>query len=279
MNENISHWLIDGNAYIFRSYFGVPKRTDPWGTPNNAVYGVAKMLLNIIHHHHPASIIFVLDGGRETFRNQLYPKYKGNRPARPDDLMCQFPLIDRLLDAFGIPKIQIKNYEADDTIGTLCRVLPGEKVIVSGDKDLGQLLNDQVKIFNYAQAEWTNAEDFKYEWDIAPCQLPDLLGLIGDRVDNIPGVAGIGRGAATLLLQAYLSIDAIYDIIQHVKPDKIRNALQFGKDAAFLSRALATIKTDVLIPEGFKTWLYHFDHEEIESFFHIMGFNDLKENL
>ncbi len=245
-------YLVDGAGFIFRAYFAIRGLTDSQGRPTNAVFGVARLLLRLLREHEPSHMAVVFDAPGKTFRNDLYPEYKATRPPVPEDLIAQIPLIDRLVEALGMPTLRISGVEADDVIGTLCRRAEAEgceAVLVSGDKDLLQLVSDRVRVYDLNRDEigkWYEAEDVRERFGVDPPRVIDALALMGDASDNVPGVRGIGEKTARKLLETYGSLDGVYAHIDELK-GKQREHLEEGRDTAYLSRELVTIKTDVPI--------------------------------
>ena len=188
-------YLIDGSSYIFRAYYGV--RADlstSDGFPTNAVYGFATMLLKFLREYEPRYLGMVFDSKGEVFRNEIYPEYKANRDEAPEGLQLQFPKIFELVRAFSIPMLAMEGYEADDIIGTIARAQEGSKVVlVTGDKDFCQLVSEDVTLVDTMRERVTGVEEVHEKYGIGPEQMTDFFALVGDKVDNVPGVAGVGR--------------------------------------------------------------------------------------
>ena len=246
-------YLLDGSSYIFRAFFALPPLTNSSGLPTNAIYGFANLMLKFLKDQQPEYLAVILDAGRKTFRNELYQDYKGNRPEAPPDLIPQFPYIRKVLDAMDIFPMELEGFEADDLIATLSRRFAAdgiEVVIVSGDKDLMQLVAERVKILDTAKAKWIGLEGVREKFGVTPEQVVDVVGLMGDAVDNIPGVKGIGEKTAIALIQKFESLENLYGHLNELESiglrgtNRIRKALTDGKEAAFLSRRLATVETD-----------------------------------
>lgn len=245
--------LVDGSALIYRAYFAIPANfTTASGLHTNAIYGFATMFRRIFSGRKPERGAVVFDAPGPTFRDEKYPQYKAQRPAMDPALREQLPYIDRLVAAHEFPLLRISGYEADDVIGTLAR--QGEKagmevVIVSGDKDFAQLVSDRVTMLDTLQNITYDPELVRKKWGVPPSRFVDLLALLGDKVDNIPGVPGIGQKGAVQLLEAYGSLDGIYASIDQLK-GKQKQTLLDHRDQAYLSRELATIDTHVPLPVG-----------------------------
>lgn len=246
-------YLVDGSSYIFRAFFALPPLSNSSGLPTNAIYGFANTMLKFLKDQQPDYLAVILDAGRETFRNELYEDYKGNRPEAPPDLIPQFPYIRKVLAAMDIFLMELEGFEADDLIATLSRQFTAdgiEVVVVSGDKDLMQLVAERVKILDTAKAKWIGPEGVREKFGVAPEQVVDVVGLMGDAVDNIPGVKGIGEKTAVALIQKFGSLESLYAHLNELEnlglrgTSRIRKALTDQKEAAFLSRRLATVRTD-----------------------------------
>lgn len=255
-NDNPRLFLVDGSSYIFRAFFALPPLTNSAGLPTNAIYGFINMMLKFIKQHQPQYLGVVLDAGRETFRNELFADYKGNRPEAPPDLIPQFPYIRKALEALNLPLLELQGYEADDLIATLCNTLSSqayELIVVSSDKDLMQLVTDGVKLLDSAKDRWIGAQEVKAKFGVEPEKIVEVMGLMGDAVDNIPGVKGIGEKTAIALIQQFGSLENLFEHLDELEKTKlrgaarIRTALEKGKRDAFLSRDLATARIDVPI--------------------------------
>ena len=249
-------FLVDGSSYIFRAFFALPPVINSAGFPTNAIYGFTNLMLKFLKQHRPDYLAVVLDAGRKTFRNEMFTDYKGNRLEPPTDLVPQFPYIRRALEALNVPLFELPGYEADDLIGTLCETLCGEDcelVVVSSDKDLMQLVTENIKLFDSAKSRWIGAAEVIARFGVEPHRVAEVIGLMGDAVDNIPGVKGIGEKTAIALMQRFHSLEHLFDHLDELETTPLRGAarlrkyLEEGKEAAFLSRALATIKKDVPI--------------------------------
>lgn len=246
-------YLIDGSSYIFRAFFALPPLINSSGLPTQAIYGFATMMLKFIKDKQPQYLAVVLDAGRETFRNEIFQDYKGNRPDAPPDLIPQFPYIRKVLDAMNIFPLELEGFEADDLIATLSQRFSSDEievVIVSSDKDLMQLVGGRVKILDTVKSKWIGIEGVKEKFGVTPDKVVDVVGLMGDAVDNIPGVKGIGEKTAIALIQKYDSLENVFDHLDDLEStglrgvSRIRRALVEGKETAFLSRRLATVRID-----------------------------------
>ena len=247
--------MVDGNNLLFRSYYATAYNgnlmKNSKGFPTNGLFGFVNMINKIIEEEKPTYMIVAFDKGK-TFRHNEYKEYKSGRSETPDELKMQFPIAKELLTYMGIKYYEIDNYEADDIIGTFSRYCEKdtnyEGLIVSSDKDLLQLISDEVEIKLLKQKDYIryNKKTFNEDYGIEPIRIIDLKALMGDSSDNIPGVKGIGEKTALKLLQDYNSLDGIYQHISELSP-KLQEKLLTDKDNAYMSYHLATIIKDVPI--------------------------------
>lgn len=246
-------WLIDGMAYVFRSYYGMRPLAAPDGTPVNAVFGLGMTLQKFLKDHRPELAACCFDAGVATFRNELYPPYKANRGEPPADLLPQFDLCRELTARMGFATAVSPGFEADDIIATLTgRLLENghQVVIVSGDKDLAQLLQPGVRLYDLARDRWRDECDVPGWLGVQASQVVDLQALTGDTVDNVPGVRGVGPKAAAALLGAYRNLDAVYDDLDGIERLPLRGAaglrrrLEEGRAMARLCRQLVALRND-----------------------------------
>jgi DNA polymerase-1 len=270
--------LIDGNAIMHRAYHALPPLTGRNGQLLNAVYGFTTMLFKVINDLKPHYLIVAFDTGKPTFRQAEYLGYQSKRPHMDEELSGQFPLVLELLEAMGIPVMTKEGFEADDVIGTLARKAAkgknqvDEVVIVSGDRDLLQLVNDKTKIFmpvkGISEAELVNPERVKEKMGVPPESVVDFKGLTGDASDNYPGVPGIGPKTAIQLLEKYKTIDNLYRNLENVRKEfgeNIFEKLKEGEDLAKLSRKLATIIVQVPVEFNPQKSLFEFREKEREK--------------
>ncbi|MCB9729113.1 MAG: DNA polymerase I [Deltaproteobacteria bacterium] len=242
-------YLVDGSTYIFRAFFAIRSLSSPEGLPTNAVYGFTAMLLKLVREEKPDALAVVFDKSGRSFRNDLYAPYKAHRPAPPPDLVPQFPLVRDVTRAFNIPALEMEGYEADDIIATLAtraRREGIETVIVSSDKDLMQLVGPGVRMLDTMKDVIYDEAGVLEKMGVRPEQIVDFLALLGDSVDNIPGVPGIGKKTAADLLGSYESLDGIYAHIEAMK-GKRRENLETFREQAYLAQKLATVACDVPI--------------------------------
>ena len=248
-------YLIDGSAYIYRAFYAVRHLSTSSGIPTNAVYGFIGMLNRILREKGPSHIAIALDAPGPTFRHDLSPDYKATRPKMPEDLAKQIPFIKRLIEAFGIPSIEIPGYEADDIIGTLAAWASGlgaKVVIVSGDKDLLQLVTPQVQMWDTMKDEVFGPAEVEEKFGVPPGQLVEVMGLAGDSSDNIPGVPGVGPKTAQRLIKEFGSIDNLLSKLEKIPREKEREKLKAHAEQATMSRELAEIKCDVPLEKGWE---------------------------
>jgi DNA polymerase-1 len=244
--------LIDGSGFIFRAYHRLPPLTDPQGVPVGAVFGFTSMLWNLIEAARKSPeddyLAVILDAGKQSFRNELYDQYKANRPEPPDDLIPQFPLIRDAVSALGVPCIEKANFEADDLIASYAEaaMAAGMTVtIVSSDKDLMQLVRPGLTLLDTMQNKRFGEAEVMEKWGVAPGQLAEVLALMGDSVDNVPGVPGVGPKTAAELVNLYGSVEGVLANLERIKKPKLKENLALHADAARLSRILVELKRDM----------------------------------
>ncbi|MCL9782884.1 DNA polymerase I [Vibrio sp. S4M6] len=250
--------LIDGSSYLYRAFHAYPGTMSNGEIPTNAVYGVVNMLRSMMRQYPSDRIAVVFDAKGKTFRDDMYPDYKANRPPMPDDLRCQIEPLYNVIKALGLPLISIEGVEADDVIGTLSdqAAKAGIPVLIStGDKDMAQLVNEHVTLINTMTNVILDREGVIDKFGIPPELIIDYLALMGDKVDNIPGVPGVGDKTATALLQGIGGLDTLYQQLDDIAALSFRGSktmakkLVDNKDNAYLSYELATIKLDVELDE------------------------------
>ncbi|HLS23254.1 MAG TPA: DNA polymerase I [Pseudogracilibacillus sp.] len=243
--------LIDGNSILFRAFYALPLLHNDKGVYTNALLGFTNMLLNILEEEKPTHILVAFDAGKTTFRHEKYKEYKGGRQKTPPELSEQFPLSRKLLEAFNIPHYELDLYEADDIIGTLTKEAEEanwEVKVISGDQDLLQLVSDQVTVDvtrrGISEVESYTPDKLAEKMELSPEQIIDLKALMGDSSDNIPGVPGVGIKTATRLLKQYGTLDNVYANLDEISGKKLKENLEKHKEAAYMSRELATIHRD-----------------------------------
>ena len=274
-------YLIDGSSYIFRAYYGV--RADlstSDGFPTNAVYGFATMLLKFLREYEPRYLGMVFDSKGEVFRNEIYPEYKANRDEAPEGLQLQFPKIFEMVRAFSIPMLAMEGYEADDIIGTIARAQEGSKVVlVTGDKDFCQLVSEDVTLVDTMRGRVTGVGEVREKYGIGPEQMTDFFALVGDKIDNVPGVAGVGEKTASALISEYGNLDGVYGNLEKLRPAVARR-LRENRADAYLSRELVTIKTDVEVGTGTEDFRYGgYAVEDLQKIFSELEFDKLLDEI
>lgn len=251
--------LVDGSSYLFRAFYAPPHLTNSAGEPTGAIYGVVNMLRSLLKKYKPSHMAVVFDAKGTTFRNDIYAEYKAHRPPMPDDLRSQIEPLHRIVKALGLPLLCIDNVEADDVIGTLAQQASDEgrfTLISTGDKDMAQLVNDHVMLINTMTDTLLDYDGVVEKYGVKPEQMIDLLSLMGDSSDNIPGLPKVGEKTALAMLQGMGSIDAMLAEPEAITELGFRGAktmpekLAEHKDVLLMSRELATIKLDV--PLDFK---------------------------
>ena len=244
--------LIDTFNFLHRAYHALPKTlTDKEGQPTNAVYGVTSMLISLFDQLKPDYVLAALDDIEPTFRVEEFTGYKAHRKPMEDDLSSQIPKVFEIIDAFGIPKLSLAGYEADDVIGTMVEKYKDEEdleiIVVSNDRDLWQLVGKNVLVMSpqsKGMAEWIGEKEVKARYGFRPEQIIDYKGLKGDPSDNIPGVYGIGQKTATKLIKEYKNIEGVYQHIEQIEPESVRKKLIENYEQAQMSKMLATIIKD-----------------------------------
>ena len=244
-------YLIDGYSTIFRAFYAIRGLSTSAGEPTNAIYGFINMLRKLLREEEPALLGIALDVGRATVRTEAYAEYKANRAPMPEDLKAQMPAIRRAIEAFRIPILELERYEADDVIGTLGRKAQDagyEVTIVSADKDLFQLVSDRVSLLHTGREKIYDPALVEQDFGVPPEQVVDVLALVGDKVDNVPGVPGIGQKGAQTLIREHGNLQALLEAASGLKRKAYREGLQEHSDQALLSRELVTIHTDLDVP-------------------------------
>ncbi len=278
-------YVIDGSAFAYRSFFAIRSLTDSTGRPTNAVFGFTRILMKILREHDPSHIVVAFDAPGKTFRADMYPAYKANRTAMPEELVSQLPLIESVVDAFGIPKLRVPGVEADDVMGTLARqgdAAGMQVVLVTSDKDVLQLVTGRVRVYDPYRGDsgmWYDREAVIERYGVPPEHVIDLLGLMGDSSDNVPGVHGIGEKTARKLLETYGSLEGLYGHLDELK-GKQKERIEQYRDSAFLSRELVTIHKDVDLPVPIEACRRApLDAKRLADVFHELEFQKLLEEF
>ena len=269
-------FLIDTFSLLFQVFHAIPSMTSPKGLPSNAVFGFTRDLFNILQTQQPTHWLCAMDSPGPGTREALYPKYKANRTEMPEDLRPQIEMVQQVMDGFGIPKLRCDGWEADDVIATLTRqaVERGWEVrIVTNDKDARQLLGPSVRIFNVRKNTWFDEADLKADWGVRPDQAIDFQSLVGDSVDNVPGVPLVGPKKSTALLEQFGSLDAVLANADKVTGEKLKSNLKEFADLARLSRTLVTLNQHLeLNPDWEAMRVGRVDVTRLASLFNEFGF-------
>ncbi len=286
MNKKSRLILVDGSAYIFRAYYGLPPMNRPDGTPINAVFGFTNMLVKLIEDYNNDKMIVIFDAARENFRNEIYSEYKANRGEAPDDLIPQFSLIRECVKSFNIPQLEIEGYEADDLIATYANLAKNndlETIIVSSDKDLMQLVTEKVTMLDPMKNKIIKIKDVEEKFGVKPDKVIYIQALTGDKVDNIPGAPGIGPKTAAQLINEFKNIEGLFKNLAKIKQEKRRNILYEAEKNIKLSLELVKLKDNVNISlsiEDIKTYSELKDkNNSIFNFLKEQGFKSIYERL
>ena len=280
-------YLVDGSGYIFRAYHRLPPLTNVHGQPVGAVYGYTTMLWKLTEELHkadgPTHMAVILDKGSHTFRNDLYDKYKAQRPPAPEDLVPQFPMIRDATRAFSLPCIEEAGLEADDIIASYAKVALAQGwsvTIVSSDKDLMQLIEPGLDMYDTMNNRRLGPEHVVEKFGVGPDRLGDVLALMGDSVDNVPGVPGVGPKTAAKLILEHGDLEAVLAAAPAMKPGKLRDNLIEHADMARLSRILVTLKDDAALPDPLDTLeLKGIPDAPLRAFLDHHGFKSLLNKL
>ena len=252
-------FIVDGPGFLYRAYHALPYLSTSKGQATHAVRGVSTMLLKLLREENPAYVAVAWDPPGPTFREEKLPTYKETRTAMPDDLRSQIVLVKRVFEALRLPLLEVPSFEADDVLGTLVARMekePVETVLVTADKDMLQLVGPRVRVLSTnirGEPIWFDEAAVTAKWGVGPKQIPDLLALMGDSIDNIPGVPGVGEKTAVKLISQFGSVERLYENLTLVQ-GKLRETLAAHRDQAFLSRELATVSTRVPIAEDLEAF-------------------------
>ena len=258
-------YLIDGSGYIFRAYYALPplsRKSD--GLPTGAVNGFCTMLYKLLEDsrsdaskNKPTHFVVIFDSARKNFRNEIYKDYKANRTETPEDLAPQFEYIRKSVEAFNVTSTEMLNYEADDLIATYTDkiIKKGAKVtIVSGDKDLMQLVKPGVRLYDPMKSRVLGNKEVKEKFGVEPSKVVDVQALAGDSSDNVPGVPGIGIKTAAELINKYKSLETLLEKAHEIPQNKRRETILKNKNKAILSRKLVELKNDVPVKQKIETF-------------------------
>ena len=270
-------YLLDTHGLVFQMFHGMPPMNSPDGRPTNAIFGVTRAIMDL-YDRGATYLLATFDTEDPTFRNELFAEYKGHRDPPPEDLIAQLPMIDKVLTAMGVPVLKLPGFEADDIIATLSRQADErgcEVFLCSSDKDCRQLLSDRVKIQNLRKGEILDAAGLMADWGIRPNQVIDFQTLVGDSVDNIPGVPGCGAKTASKWLKEYGSLGKILENVDYLGGPKLRESVRkaMADGTIELCRKLVTLRTDAPIPFDWEGWRRRDWHgQELLELFQEYGF-------
>lgn len=275
--------LIDGSGYIFRAFYAMPPLNAPDGTPVNAVFGFTNMFMRLTSKIKCDYCLVLFDAKRQNFRNDIFPEYKATRKEIPEELIPQFPIIRRAVEALNLHFLEMEGYEADDLIATYAELALArgmEVVVVSGDKDLMQLIRPGVEFFDPMKDKFFTPEDVKEKFGVYPDRVVDVQALSGDSIDNVPGVPGIGPKTAAQLINEYGSLEDVLRHAPEIKQEKRRQLLIDHAEDARISLRLVTLKTDVPVPADIETCKCTAPSlEVVGKFIGDYGFNSLKSKI
>ena len=276
-------YLIDGTAYVHRAYHAIRGLANSKGMPTNAVFGFTRMLMKLLEERVPRYAAMFFDAKGPTFRHEIYPDYKANRPPMPEDMAVQLPFIRQVTEAFKLPIFEKAGYEADDIIGTTARLAEQEGfevVMVTGDKDFVQLVTGRISIYDPMKETSTDIESVRTRYGLEPAQMIDVMGLSGDSVDNIPGVPGIGPKTALALIKKHGSLENLYERLDTITAKKQKQNLIEYRDQAFLSRRLAAIDTEAPVKIDLEELaLGAPDRNGLTQLFGTLEFRQLQQSL
>ena len=272
-------YLIDGSGFIFRAFHALPPMNRGDGTPVNAVYGFTQMLMKILEDTDADCLAVIFDAARVTFRNEIYADYKANRPEPPEELIPQFDLVREAVRAFNVPAIEMPGFEADDIIATYSRMAKeagADVTIVSSDKDLMQLVNDRVSMFDAMKNQRIGAEQVMEKFGVGPDKVVEVQALAGDSTDNVPGVPGIGVKTAAQLLSEYGDLETLLSRASEIKQPKRRQTLLDNADLARISRRLVELRKDVPVEHTLEDFLRRdVDYEMLTAFLKEQAFKSI----
>jgi DNA polymerase I len=271
--------LIDGSGYFFRAFFAIQRLATSAGFPTNAIYGFVNMLMRVLEVEKPKRLAIMFDTSKPSFRKEKYKEYKSNRQKPPEDLVKQIPHILRSVDCFGIRRFELAGFEADDLIGTVAKRAERDGFdveIITGDKDLMQLVGNHVTLYDTMKDKRVDANGVVERFGVRADQVVDFLALMGDASDNIPGVTGIGEKTAAELIRQFGSLDDLYANLDQIKQPKRREILSNEKQSAYLSRDLATIQCEMDLAFSWDEFNYVGpDLPKLQTFFEEFEFQNL----
>ena len=271
--------IIDGNSLANRAFYAMPYLTNRKKQPSGAVFGFANIVTKLIAEQRPDFFAVAFDHARKTFRNEIYAEYKGTRKETAPDLIFQFGIIKEMLNDMGIKTFEVSGIEADDIIGTISKLSGIQNILVTGDRDLLQLISPSTQVWltrkGVTEVEVFDEVALQEKYGLKPSGIIDLKALMGDTSDNIPGIAGVGEKTALSLLEKYESLDGVFENVENVT-GKLKEKLQLGKENAYMSKTLATIKTDCDINFELEQCKYDFPFsQKVRDFFEEWDFRSL----
>ncbi|MGC8928211.1 MAG: DNA polymerase I [Myxococcota bacterium] len=273
--------IIDGQSYIYRAFYAIRRLSNSKGLPTNAIYGFVQMMQKVIKDLKPEYVCIVFDSQEKTLRHEIYSEYKANRPPMPDDLSVQIPYIHKIVEAYRITKLMVPGYEADDIIATLTKrgkETNKDVIIITGDKDLMQLVDDDVKVFDTMKDKLYSPEDVKARYGVEPEYIRDLLALSGDSSDNIPGAKGVGEKTALNLIKQFGHIENLLKKIDEIETESLRNKIKNSEADILLSYRLVTLKDDLELGVDIEGLRYRGeDRTELNKLFSEFEFRTLIE--
>ena len=271
-------YILDASSYVFRAYHAIGLLTNSKGFPTNAIFGFINMFNKFIMETKPEYFVAVFDSGGKSFRNEIYDDYKANRGEAPEDISLQFPKIIEYLKLRGICVMSQENFEADDIIGSLSKKFQAKNkiTIISGDKDFTQLINKKIIMLDTMKNRVTDYKEVLSKYGLKPEQMIDYFSLVGDSIDNIPGVRGIGPKTAQSLIDKFKTLDNLYKNIKKIDKERIKNLLEENKELAYISKELVTINTNLEITDDFNQFkISSSNNQELNDFFKELEFDSM----
>ena len=271
-------YILDASSYVFRAYHAIGLLTNSKGFPTNAIFGFINMFNKFIMESKPEYFVAVFDSGGKSFRNEIYDDYKANRGEAPEDISLQFPKIIEYLKLRGICVMSQENFEADDIIGSLSKKFQAKNkiTIISGDKDFTQLINKKTIMLDTMKNRVTDDKEVLSKYGLKPEQMIDYFSLVGDSIDNIPGVRGIGPKTAQSLIDKFKTLDNLYKNIKKIDKERIKNLLEENKELAYISKELVTINTNLEITDDFNQFkISSSNNQELNDFFKELEFDSM----
>jgi len=275
-------FLIDGNSFLYRSYYAVQRLSTSQGFPTNAIYGFINTLRKIVDQEKPSYLGVVFDTGRPTIRHKVFKAYKAHRKPMPEDLIPQVPVLKKVLKAMNIPCFEYEDYEADDVLASLARKAAREKipaVIVTTDKDLLQLVDSSITVYNPSKEIYLDEKTVKEVFGVSPSQVVDVLSLWGDQTDNVPGVPGIGEKTSKMLISEFGTLDNLLTSLDKIKNPRLREKIAQGLEKLAVSRQLVTVEANLDIPFRLADFAVSPPNtEELAGLFRELEFTSLLES-